>query len=204
MIGNGSRIVTVGSPHGDDRIGWELARRLREEHPLVDVVALSQPLDLLHHLTGAARLVVVDACRSGAPPGTIHRFTWPDARLHAHPGSSTHGFGIALALDLALALGQPLPEIVLLGIEVEACEPGDEISPSVEAALPELCERALAEIRDLVPGESGIHKEVGSRRACPAGPGPCPGWEEDRRGTPAGSQVADENCAKSEEEDDDG
>jgi hydrogenase maturation protease len=152
MVGEVSRIVTVGSPHGDDRVGWELARRLAAEHPPVDVLTLSQPLDLLHHLAGVARLVVVDACRSGARPGTIHRFTWPDARLDAHSGSSTHGFGIAAVLDLAQSLGQSLPEIVLLGIEVETCGPGDEISPAVEAAMPELCERVLAEARDLVQG----------------------------------------------------
>jgi hydrogenase maturation protease len=145
----------VGSPHGDDRAGWEVVERLRRFTPRVDARILYQPSSLIHHLDGCECLVVVDACRSGAKPGTVRRRTWPDPDLEKQDGPSTHGFGIADALALAEVLGRLPPRVVLVGIEVQACEPGGEISPPVRAALPELYQRVLAEIRHTGEGAVG-------------------------------------------------
>jgi hydrogenase maturation protease len=138
------RVVALGSPHGDDRAGWEVAERLRQQRPPgVEVAIVTEPLRLVEQLGGCACLVVVDACRSGGVPGTVVRLCWPDDRLAGGARASTHGFGVADALALANALGRLPPRVVLIGIDVGDCEPGAELSAAVQAALPELHRQVL-------------------------------------------------------------
>jgi hydrogenase maturation protease len=140
------KVLGLGSPHGDDQAGWKLVAFLNERLPAVAAVALSEPLGLLDHLEGCAHLVLVDACQSGATPGTVLRLTWPDPRLDAPGGTSTHGLGVGSALALARTLRRLPPRVVLISVEVESCEPGADLSPAVRAALPELFRQVLAEV----------------------------------------------------------
>jgi hydrogenase maturation protease len=156
-----TRVLAVGSPHGDDRAGWEVVGRLRREVPGVDAAAIRDPVSVLHHLAGCTGLVVVDACRSGAPPGTVRRLAWPDAGLDGRGGHSTHGLGLAGALDLAAVLGRLPPRVILFGVEAQGCEPGAEISPPVRAALPGLYRRVLAEVRAAGPMVSELSQASG-------------------------------------------
>jgi hydrogenase maturation protease len=140
------RVVAVGSPHGDDQAGWQLIERLRQEEvPGLEAACVPEPLGLLDHLEGCEALVLVDACRSGAAPGTIVRLDWPDPRLEACGSASTHGFGVARVLALAATLGRLPSRVVILGIEADACRPGAEISPAVTDALESLQRLVLRE-----------------------------------------------------------
>jgi hydrogenase maturation protease len=139
--------VALGSPHGDDRAGWEVVERVRREDLSLDTVVLHDPVGLLDCLEGCACVVLVDACRSGAEPGTIRRFTWPAPELDRQGGPSTHGLGVVGALALAEALGRLPPRVVLFGVEAAACEAGAALSTAVRGALPELCRQVLAEAR---------------------------------------------------------
>jgi len=144
------RVLAVGSPHGDDRVGWEIVERLQQEVPPgVEVALLPEPVALLEQLEGCACLVLVDACRGGGAPGTVIRLTWPDRRLAGGAGPSTHGLGVGTTLDLAEALGRLPPRVVLIGVEAGECTPGAALSPPVRAALPELHRSALEEARRL-------------------------------------------------------
>jgi hydrogenase maturation protease len=142
------RILAVGSPHGDDRIGWRALEFLQSEDiPGVQLTALSTPLELLDHLPGCRALVLLDASHREARPGSIVRLTWPLPTIDDSQGASSHGFGVVATLALAESLGMTLPPITLLGVEVGACEPGADLSPAVRDALPELCRCALNEVR---------------------------------------------------------
>jgi hydrogenase maturation protease len=147
------RVVGVGSAHGDDRAGWLVAEQLAAEPSGgVEVTSAGDPLRLVSLLDGCARLIVVDACRSGRPAGTVVRTTWADVRrgLAGAPGAdagpSSHGLGVAEALGLAEALGR-LPDptaVALVGIEAGAgrdagLAPLAEPSPAVMGAVPTAC-----------------------------------------------------------------
>jgi hydrogenase maturation protease len=148
MTNAGAKILAAGSWHGDDRAGWKIVGRLRPDLPPgVEALALADPLELLEHLEGCTHLVLVDACRTGAQPGTIIRLSWPDSELNSAAGSSTHGFGVAAALALAAALGRLPAKVVLLGLEVQDCGPGLALSGPVRAALPKLCQQVLREVQ---------------------------------------------------------
>lgn len=141
------RVVGLGSPSGDDRAGWEVVARLRDVLPVgTRADATSHPLTILDAGPGDDVLIVIDACRGAGSQGSVHRFAWPDPRLTAAGGVSSHGVGLATALELAGVLGRLPPRVVVFAIECGSAEPGAGLSRVVEVALPEVVARVLAEL----------------------------------------------------------
>ena len=146
----GVRVVGVGSPHGDDRVGWRLVEDLAESAgPGVEAVTVTQPLGLLDHLDGCSALIVVDACRAGRAPGSVVVLTWPEDRPEFEGSGSTHGLDLAMALEMADVLGRLPPSVLLFAVEAGACGPVADLSPDLESSLPELDRR----LREVVEGQ---------------------------------------------------
>jgi hydrogenase maturation protease len=149
-------VIGLGNDlRGDDGVGLYVARGLRRRVPpgVRVVEAASDPLLLLEVWRGTEHAIVVDAMRSGAPPGTIARLAiadGADATLVASTRSS-HSFGLAEAVALAGALGRLPSHLVIFGVESAAFEHGAPMSPAVRRAADLLVERIGAEI-DAMPG----------------------------------------------------
>ena len=130
------RIICLGNPHAsDDGAALALAEHL-EEHA---VLRAGRPgAGLLDLLEGSAPVVLVDATRTGAAPGTIHRLSLEAlaGSSIAEPNVSSHGFGPAEALQLGRVLGRALPAGVFVGVEGTEFGPGDTLTPAVRDALP--------------------------------------------------------------------
>jgi hydrogenase maturation protease len=98
-------------------------------------------------MDGAATAFLVDACVSGAPPGTVHRI---DASAVPVPerlrGLTTHGFGVAAAVELARAIGQLPPRCIIYAIEGAGFETGAPLSPAAAAGAAEAAQRLCAEL----------------------------------------------------------
>ncbi len=102
-------------------------------------------LDLLHPLQGVTHLVVLDAVDVGAAPGALLRFE--NAELAALPvAKSVHLLGFADLLGAMKLLGHAPEEIVLLGIQPESTDWGVVLSPSIQAAMDQLVEAAVAQV----------------------------------------------------------
>lgn len=150
-------VIGVGNPfRGDDAAGLRVAARLRERLPpqVTVMEETGEVVSLASCWEGLERLVIVDAARSGAAPGTVHRF---DARrpLPAHFGSlSSHGLGVASAIEMARALGTLPREVVVYAIEGARFGLGEDLSPGVTAAVSLLVDRVLGELAAL-PAETG-------------------------------------------------
>jgi hydrogenase maturation protease len=97
-------------------------------------VCTDDPARLLDLWDGEPHVVVVDACVSGAPPGTIHR---GDAGVRTHP-ASTHGFGVAETIELARAIGRAPARLEVYAIEGADFGHGEGLSPRVREAVGEL------------------------------------------------------------------
>lgn len=143
-------IIGIGqSFRGDDAIGiiavksWIAAHPETANHPDLLVQTAETPgVGLLDMLTEAPVVVLVDAVRSGAAGGTIHRLTENQIASFAAKMESGHGWGVAESLKLGRTLGrEELPEeIHILGIEAEQFEIGTDLSNAVGKQLPTIIE----------------------------------------------------------------
>lgn len=144
------RVIGLGNmARGDDAAGRFVARRLLEAAPAsVEIVeATGEATALLAAMEDADAVWLIDACRSGAPPGALQRFDVA-AGLPAHLGFglSSHGFGLAEALALARALGALPARCVVHAIEGRCFDPLAPLSPEVAAAVETLSAKLRREL----------------------------------------------------------
>jgi hydrogenase maturation protease len=144
--GRADLIAGVGNDwRGDDAAGLVAARRLRERLPGVRVIEVaSDAAALLDAWDGVGLAIVIDAVRSGAPPGTIHRLDGDPGPSPALRLGSTHAIGLAEAIELGRALDRLPARLEIYGIEGARFEAGAGLTPvvarAVEALCGELCE----------------------------------------------------------------
>lgn len=134
------RVVGIGSPFGDDRLGWEVAQQVaREVRDLpVTVEVRDRPgAGLLSSMQSGESLLLIDAVRGGGQPGTLYRLGLQELLQAASRAASTHEFGVAAAVQLARRLGQLPASIVLFGIEPLRLD-GEQLSQAVSEAVPVL------------------------------------------------------------------
>src|SRR5690348_15076586 len=100
-------LVGLGSPHGDDAVGWRIAEMVAAaEMPGLVVRRASSPLDILDWLDGIDRLVVCDACDSPNAVGTLYDWGWPSLAIAPRSSNNSHAIGLIEALKLAEQLGR--------------------------------------------------------------------------------------------------
>ncbi len=143
-------VIGIGNPaRGDDAAGREVARRLwalaRDDFEILE--SDGEATDLLALMEGAEAAILVDACVSGAAPGTIRRFDAADGPLPAaRYGLSTHGLGLADAIEFGRALGRLPPVCIVYAIEGTIFETGAAMSVALTAAIDELVPTLLKEL----------------------------------------------------------
>ncbi|MBL7140463.1 MAG: hydrogenase maturation protease [Planctomycetes bacterium] len=147
-------IVGVGNPLArDEGVGIRAVERLREADLPAGVRVLDAGTDLLAvmpQLAAADRVVLIDAVRAGRTPGTIYRLTLDDLLARAKAGPewrSAHDLTLPAAVRLAQATGTRLPPTVVFGVEPKEVALGEGLTAEVEAVLPALIEKVLAEVR---------------------------------------------------------
>ena len=122
---NRIRIIGVGSDYGEDRLGWHAVQALQQAGLTVGAGEAAPEFhfcprpgnDLLALLRGAHKVIIIDAMRSGAAPGTICRFDADELDSLPAPLSS-HALGLRETLQLAAALGDLPPQCIVFGIEM--------------------------------------------------------------------------------------
>lgn len=151
-----TRIVGIGNAdRGDDAVGPRTIELLREAAPPgVELCTVrGDMLAMLEAFDGASTVVLVDAMRSGAEPGTVLRLEVTAGEDLSALGHlvSTHAFGLGQAVELARSLGRLPRCLVVHGVEAETLEHGAPTSAAVERALPGLVESILEELRCTKP-----------------------------------------------------
>lgn len=143
-------VLGIGNPdRGDDAAGQAVVRILRGVLPLdVEVEEHSgEATSLLSRLDGVLEAFLVDACTSGAPSGTVQRFDVVTTPLPKDAfGLSTHGLGVAEAVELGRTLGQLPPRCIVYAIEGDSYEAGAPLSQPVAAAVADVANRLRSEI----------------------------------------------------------
>jgi hydrogenase maturation protease len=144
-------IIGVGNPYrGDDGVGIVVVRQLsRQVPPEVTVIEESgEGTALVEAWKGYDFVVVVDAIKSGAVPGSIRRFDATDERIPSDFfRHSTHAFGVWGAIELARTLNELPSRLVVYGIEGQNFAPGQTLSPIVEKVVRSVAAQILFEAR---------------------------------------------------------
>ncbi|HXY36416.1 MAG TPA: hydrogenase maturation protease [Planctomycetaceae bacterium] len=128
-------VLALGSPHGDDSVAWHAADRLKGDAGLPCVVEkIVSPWELIEYLRSDRKVIILDACSSGAPLGTVVQLREQElANVHTHD-RSTHGGSIGESLRLARALGGGSDDLVVLAVEIDERN-GPEMSRAGQEAV---------------------------------------------------------------------
>ncbi len=141
-------IVGIGSPHGDDVAGWEVAELLTSELAGANVCVkqATSPLQILDWIDEAERLMLCDACHGFGQLGDINRWTWPASELLDVSWSGTHDFSLTATLHLAERLNRLPFDVLIWSVEATATNPYERMSAEVAAAVPRLAKLIVAEL----------------------------------------------------------
>jgi hydrogenase maturation protease len=152
-------IIGLGNPLlRDDSVGLRVVQMLREisaDHPNIVITEdYWGGLRLMEQMVGYDHAIIIDAICTGAPPGTIHLLSPED--IPTQRSASAHDVNLPTALELGRQAGAHLPSlknINLVGIEAADVQTFDEdLSPEVEAALPE----AVNQVLSIIPKEQDV------------------------------------------------
>jgi hydrogenase maturation protease len=133
----------------DEGIGVHVAQRI-EAMNLPDEVELFDGgvlgLDLLEHMEDRERVIIIDAVQGGEEPGTVYRLTRKDIDMgKTRLLSSLHEIDLPYVLNVAALMGKHI-EPVIIGVEPKDISVGLELSPEIEAKIPEVIEMVMKEI----------------------------------------------------------
>ncbi|MFM9059207.1 MAG: hydrogenase maturation protease [Planctomycetaceae bacterium] len=147
----GTLVIGCGNLlRGDDAVGPELVRRLRELGLPPGVRCAdggTAGMDVALQMRGAEEVFLVDACRSDSEPGSIFEVPGADVeRLPPPSGIDLHSF----RWDHAIAFGRWLlradypARVTACLVEAASFEPGAPLSPAVDRAVDALADRLHA------------------------------------------------------------
>jgi hydrogenase maturation protease len=146
-------IAGLGSPHGDDQLGWVVVDHLR---PILAedlaVCKVSTALELLDCLESQDTAIVIDSVAPSGRPGTVRTVTWPCPELAALTPWSTHSLGLVEALQLAEVLGRLPRRVTIHTIEAQATAPGASLSRLMMPAIEAVVKTVLGELRGFAHG----------------------------------------------------
>ena len=153
----GERTIVIGLGNPilrDDSVGLRVVRALQSQLEGVADVEVSEDshggLRLMERLVGFQRAIIVDAIVTGAQPGTLHVLTVGGPATQR--SASAHDVDLPTALAVGRRAGAQLPEsenILVVAIEAEdVLTFGEQLSPAVEAAVPQAVGLLLAHLKE--------------------------------------------------------
>jgi hydrogenase maturation protease len=146
VLGLGNALMT------DDAFGHQMVNallgrfRFPAEVTVLDGGTLG--LDLLPHLEGVGRLLVIDALEMGAAPGTVFRLAGEEVPRAFAGKLSVHQMGLQDLLAVAELQGHLPAELVVWGVQPASIERGLELTPPVAAAMEEAIAGVTGELQE--------------------------------------------------------
>ena len=134
----------------DEGFGVRVAEYLAAHYDFPDNVQVvdggTLGIELTQYVTGTQKLLVIDSINGGAEPGTVFRFAGDEVMEHFQDKLSAHEIGIQDVLALLQVTGKAIPEVVVIGAQPYDLEAGVELSPGMQALLPQIVDQALQEL----------------------------------------------------------
>jgi len=147
------KIVVLGVGNlllSDEGIGVHVANELMKMDLPPEVSVVEGGTDgfrLLNVITEADRLIVVDAVKGGAEPGSIYRFDINEVR-NCPSGfrTSVHQIGILEVIDLSGLIGKT-PHTTVIGIEPKSLDMSMELTSEIKSKIPRIIDLIFEELR---------------------------------------------------------
>jgi len=129
----------------DDGAGILAAERLRALGIAAQVCS-GELSELMDAWSGVQEVILIDAVVTGAPAGAVHVWDGQSLPVFAMSAGSTHGLGVAQAIQLARVLDCLPARLRVYGIEGNEFEIGNPVSPQVERAVEEVVQRIASQV----------------------------------------------------------
>jgi len=137
----------------DEGVGIHVVRQFERMllPPTVEVVdGGTGGFELIAHVLGKSKVIIIDAVQGDAEAGTVLRFTRDDLELQWRPSFSAHDDGIDRLLHLSKELLSP-PEIIIYGvIPKETRRFSTSLSTEVNHCIPKIVGAVMKEIRAFI------------------------------------------------------
>ncbi len=148
------RVLVLGIGNllnADEGVGVHAVRsleaKLGERYPEVAFLdGGTLGLNLLPLVEDATHLLLLDCVNAGQPGGTIVELTKDDIPIYSGVKMSQHQTTFQEVLGLAMLRGHLPEHLHLIGIQPVSLEIGTDLTPAVQAVLPEMIDRAAARL----------------------------------------------------------
>ena len=150
------RVVVLGLGNillRDEGVGVRVVEALAECYtvpPEVEIVdGGTAGMELLNVIAGCDHLLICDAVKDNAPPGTVIKLTDAEIPSFFQTRYSPHQLGLADVLATLTLTDEAPGHVTLIGIVPLDMELGIELSPEVGAVVGEAVDAVVAELRGL-------------------------------------------------------
>lgn len=135
----------------DEGAGIRALQMLESNYELPDTVDLIDGgvlgLNLLGILQEADELILLDSVKGDGAPGEIYQFDYAEIPPRISYKDSLHQLDFVDTMTNLSLVGNP-PHTIVIGVEPELIEAwGMELTPRVQAAIPQMVELAVRELK---------------------------------------------------------
>lgn len=140
VVGVGNTIMT------DDGFGVRAAEALQQMTDYPDFVQIldggTLGMDLMPYIAGSKKLLFIDAINIEAPAGSYHQFTGDELNAYFKDKISVHDLGLNDMLAVLKVTGEPVEEVIVIGVTPEIVTMGLELTEKIAAKVPETAAKA--------------------------------------------------------------
>jgi hydrogenase maturation protease len=137
----------------DEGLGIRAVEELEKRYRFPENVELldggTSGIELLSYISGRDHLIIIDAIKSGNPPGTVLRVEGEDVPAQFRTRISPHQLGLSDLLAAATLTDEIPKHLVLFGIEPKEIVMAIGLSDEVRAGMDRLVEVVVDELRRL-------------------------------------------------------
>lgn len=137
----------------DEGVGVRVANQLKQRFEIPPEVNVldggTAGMALLDDILDAHRVIVVDAVKTGDPPGTIVRLEGDEVPALLQQGITPHQLGLFDLLGALTFAGRKPPQLVLFGIVPQSLDLSLALSPIIESKVDSVVDQVVAELVSL-------------------------------------------------------
>jgi hydrogenase maturation protease len=145
VLGVGNVLLT------DEGVGPHTITELTRRYEFPPEVRLidggTSAMELLDDMARNDLLLIVDAVRTGAPPGTLVKLEGEQVPKFFTTKLSPHQVGLSDVLATLMLTGESPKETVIVGVVPDSLKLAMELSPTVAPVVPQVIETVLGELR---------------------------------------------------------